>query len=97
MLDQAVRRMLRTANPAEYDARQARVDRGYDGRVIRDLCGAATAGSLATGRGWRESEGISNLGRVVEWFKAAVLKTVVALRVTVGSNPTPSVLASRLS
>ena len=32
---------------------------------------------------------------MVEWFKAAVLKTVVALRVTVGSNPTPSARQAR--
>ena len=31
------------------------------------------------------------LGRVAEWFKAMVLKTIV-LRSTVGSNPTPSAI-----
>ena len=31
---------------------------------------------------------------MAEWFKAAVLKTVVPLAGTVGSNPTPSATAS---
>ncbi len=33
-------------------------------------------------------------GEVVEWFKAAVLKTAVVARATVGSNPTLSAIES---
>jgi hypothetical protein len=32
---------------------------------------------------------------MAEWFKAAVLKTAVALVVTGGSNPSPSALKGR--
>jgi hypothetical protein len=34
----------------------------------------------------------SEYGGMAEWFKAAVLKTAVALVVTGGSNPSPSAL-----
>ena len=34
-------------------------------------------------------------GEVVEWFKAAVLKTVVSFTGTVGSNPTLSATVSK--
>ena len=38
----------------------------------------------------------SSVGGMAEWFKAAVLKTAVALVVTGGSNPSPSALTVHL-
>ena len=44
---------------------------------------------------FKYAEGVgfgSRLGEMAEWFKAAVLKTVVGLHLTGGSNPSLSVL-----
>ena len=47
------------------------------------LCGYQVVDSLTAG-----------LGEVPEWSKGAVSKTVVAVKVTVGSNPTLSAITN---
>ena len=61
--------------------------RGFESRTLRlrpDLIGAA-------------ADSVRNFGGVREWFIRAVLKTVVLLCRTVGSNPTPTAILPKLT